>query len=770
MLGSFLCLFLLSAPDRAAAPDEWGYRPADGATVQVNPPALSWVHEADAARYEVQWSREEGFKSAVTVKQLPWPVYTHHSPLPAGAWHWRYRIVGADQVASEWSRARKFVIPPKTATFPRPTIAQLKLRVPKEHPRLFVRAEDLPPLRTWIEGPGKAVWENFRARAEQLLRSGDPTPEPTVKASSSDPATNQFWWSNRVQTVRAAQEVEVLAFAWLLTGDKRFGDAARRFLMRLAAWDPDGPTNFKINCEAAKPLVHRLARGYDWAFDLLTESERKQVRAVLRRRGLDAWHSGEVREGAGHLARPYGSHANRTWHKLAENAVATLGETAEADQWLDYASAKFFAAYPVWSDDDGGWHEGLSYLAGYMSKAAWWAELARTPLGINAFRKPFFAHLADYALYSAPPGSPDLGLGDLAFRAPSQGWSFLHYYARRTRNPHWTWWLNQWNVREEFDEPVLGLLWTAVPPVRPKPPSNLPASKVFRGTGVAVLNTNLLDSADNVQVRFKSSPMARWSHGHEPQNSFTLNAYGVPLLVNNVYRDLYGSPFHRGWVWSTRAQNAVLVNGEGQKPHSADLGGRIVKWQIESGLDYVVGDATPAYEGRLTRALRHVLFVKPANLIVLIDDVAAPQPTVFQWMLHGQAEFTVDEPRQRLLLDRTAAGVVVDYVTASPLKLRQWTGYDPEPDHRYLTSIKSPGIPAQWHVEAASVEPSAEMLTVTVLRPYRAGSAPEAPVSMERSDTQAALRVGDVEIRFPKQGSDFALVQAGGRSWRVARP
>ena len=32
---------------------------------------------------------------------------------------------------------------------------------------------------------------------------------------------------------------------------------------------------------------------------------------------------------------------------------------------------KFYAAYPVWSDDDGGWHEGVSYWAGYMSKAVW---------------------------------------------------------------------------------------------------------------------------------------------------------------------------------------------------------------------------------------------------------------------------------------------------------------------------------------------------------------------------------------------------------------
>jgi hypothetical protein len=307
-----------------------------------------------------------------------------------------------------------------------------------------------------------------------------------------------------------------------------------------------------------------------------------------------------------------------------------------------------------------------------------------------------------------------------------------------------------------------------MPKVAPKPPATLPPSKVFRGTGVAVLNSSLLDSAENVQVRFKSSPMARWSHGHDPQNSFTLNAYGTALLVNNVYRDLYGSPFHKGWVWSTRAQNAVLVNGEGQKAHSTDLGGRLVRWQMENDFDYVLGDATPAYEGRLTRALRHVIFVKP-RLVVLVDEVAAPQPATFQWMLHGQSEFTLDESRQSLRLDREAAGVQVEYAAAHPLKLRQWTGYDPQPDHRYLSSAGRPPIPEQWHVEAASTVPASEAITLTVVRPYRKGEAPSDPIRVEREEDALVLRAGDITVRFPKAGSDFALVRSGSRSWKVPR-
>ena len=216
----------------------------------------------------------------------------------------------------------------------------------------------------------------------------------------------------------------------------------------------------------------------------------------------------------------------------------------------------------------------------------------------------------------------------------------MQYYVRRTKNPYWAWWAEQWKIPSSTEDVVWDFLCGAAPAVTGKAPDRLPPSKVFRGTGVAILNTDLTSASANVQVRFKASPMGRWSHGHDPHNSFTLNAYGEALLVNNVYRDLYGSPFHRDWVWSTRAQNAVLVNGAGQKAHSADLGGRIVHAELADGLDYVVGDATASYEGKLTAARRHVIFLKP-DVVVLADELAAPRPSTYQWMLHAQKPFEV---------------------------------------------------------------------------------------------------------------------------------
>ncbi len=765
-----LCLsILLAVPapavDRQPGPDQWGYRPADGSTVAVNPPPLTWVHEPKALRYEVQWSFREDFSGAATA-ETRWCVYTHNEPFKPGGYYWRYREI-MKEGPSDWSRSRRFTVPPGAIAFPKPSIEEIRRRVPKDHPRLFMRPEDLPKLREWIKGEGRAAFERLRRAADALAGSA-PTPEPAVRASARDPKTRSRWWSNREQTQKACQEAETVALAFLLTGERRYAEAARRYVMHLASWDPDGPTNFALNCEAAKPMIYRLPRAYDWGYEALTGEEREKVRAVMRRRAADAWKSGEAREGNGHLDRPYNSHGNRIWHKLAECALAALGEIPEAETWLDYAVNKFFAAYPVWSDDDGGWHEGLSYWGGYMSKVICWTDAAEKALGIQSFTKPFFSHAGDYALYTAPPGSPDMGFGDLSYRPPSRSWSFIREFARRAGNGYWAWWADRWGIKEETGEPALRVLWGVRPRLDAKEPSDLPPSKVFRGTGVAVLNSTLLDSAENVQVRFKSSPFGRQSHGHDPHNSFTLNAYGEILLTNCVYRDLHGSPFHTRWCWSTKAQNALLVDGKGQKTHTAEPLGAIEAWDFQEGADYVRGEAARAYQGKLKRFARHVVHVKP-DLVVIADEVEAAAPATFQWMLHGLGEFRVDEAAQELELERPKAGVLVRYAAPEPLRFRQWTGFEPPPDKEYLDSIKRAGFPPQYHVEASTAAPREAIFTAAVVRPYRKGQRPGDRVEVSHKGSSLVVRSGGAEVALHKGGVPFAVVRKGGRQWRLGR-
>jgi hypothetical protein len=764
LLGALAALLSLTATaalpldQRPARPDEWGYRPADGATVPLNPPTFTWVAPAPEGTYGVQWSSDRSFPAArtTTVDTVLWPTYTHHEPLAPGTYFWRYRYANKDGATTEWSTARRVVVPATATEFPMPTLAQQRARVPQQHPRLFLRPEDLPRLRELARGREAQAFAALKKSADAIITAG-PTPEPEHKGSARDKNNAElvkYWWPNRQQAEKACEEAEMIAFVYLITGDKAYGEAARRWVLHLASWDPKGNTNFALNCEAGKPMLFRPARAYDWAWDMFTADDRATIQAAMRERILDAWNSGEVARGVGHLQRPYGSHANRTWHKIAEAAIAFLDEIPEAPQWLDYAVNKFYSCYPVWSDDDGGWHEGVSYWSGYQSKAVWWLQVAQSALGIDGLKKPFFAQVGDYPLYISPPHSPTSGFADLAFR-PLSAPSFMEYHLRARSASgtggnagYWRWWTQQKEMRETGG--ILGFLYRANLPPLPaaKPPADLPQSKIFHGIGVASLHTTLLDSRDDVHFTFKASPFGSQSHGHNPQNSFQLNAYGEPLLVANGYRDLHGSQFHYKYVHATHAHNAVLVNRAGQLPHSVRSTGKIVHQDLRRDYDYIAGDATVAYEGRLEKAWRHVVFVKQGHpYIVLYDELVAPQPATFQFMLHALKEFSVDPKAARLRVVQPKAGLDVGYLSPVPLAFEQTDGFNPPPSREF---------PNIWHVEAGTTQPRREMGMITVLVPYRSGQAPDwaARRTDDANGTAVEITIGGRRhsLQFPAPG------------------
>ena len=754
----------LAVDNRPAYADEWGYRPADGSTAVMNPPSFTWIHDKRAEHYQIEWSRTRDFAAPGTAKKVPWCVYTHHEPLEPGVWFWRYRFTTPKQEVSTWSAVRSVTIPDNAILFPMPTRAQQRERLPEKHPRLFMRPEDLPRMRAAAQdGPAAARFAALRKAADDLIKKG-PTPEPAHRGSArnkDDDEAVKHWWPNRLIGDRASNEVELLAFVWLMTQDARYGEAARSFLMALAAWDPDGPSNFALNCEAGKAVLYRPARAYDWIYDILTEAERARFRAVWSRRVADAWKSGEVGHGNGHLTRPLNSHGNRIWHKIAEVAIAFYGEVPEAETWLDYAVNKFYAAYPVWADDDGGWHEGVHYLTGYMNKVTPWMQIAHSALGIDGLKKPFFNQIGNLPLYVMPPHSPNAGFGDLSYRPLSC--AYLHYFARmKGADPagaaaaaNWSWWLQQ--TRAGTPGGVEGFLYAVNLPPLPAPvaPANRPQSMVFRGTGIVSLHATLLDSRDDVHLLFKAAPFGTSSHGHNAQLGIQLNAFGDCLLPACTYRDLHGSAFHYKWAHAARSQNTVLVNGGNPRMHSAAATGSILDARFSPEWDYVRGEATATYTGAVTRAERAVLFVKP-DIVVLYDDFAAPAPATFQFMSHGLSAFTLDEAAQTLRLSQQNASLEVRYFAPQPLVFTQTDGFDPPPKMR---NGRSP-FPNHWHVEAATRKPATASDTLTLLLPARVGK--EVPCQAERIDspTASGLRITrggkTLRIAFRKHGVSAA--------------
>jgi len=747
--------------DRPGGPGEWGFRPAEGAASPTNPPAFVWRPQKSAVAYDLEVARDPAFTDVVYRASVK--TYNCHCPprtFEAGAYHWRFRFTDQAGRTSAWSRPRAFRIEADAVAFPMPTRQDLLARIPRAHPRLFVRPEQMAEMKRLARGDLKGVYADLLQECDGLLKHPPPTEEPPtypkdVKRKSEE--WRKIWWGNREYTIRALGSAANLGFAWNLSGNRAYGALGKRILLACARWDPKGATGYRYNDEAGMPYAYYFARAYTFLNNLLSDAERKTCRNVMAVRGKEMYDHLAPR----HIWRPYSSHSNRAWHFLGEVGIAFVGEIPEAEEWVWFAMNVFYNVYPVWSDADGGWHEGASYWAGYINRFTWWADAMRVAMDINAYRKPYFSQAGYYPMYLQPPGTHGGGFGDLcAHRRSSNNQRLMTILAAQAGNPYWQWYVEAIGgpatARVAASEGAyIAFARGTLPHIDARTPDDLPTSRCFRGTGQAMLNTNLKDARDNVEIIFKSSPFGTQSHGYESNNSFLLYAFGERLLIRTGRRDIYGSAHHTQWMWHTKSTNCITVAGEGQKKHSAAARGEILGFHTSDAFDYVAGEAGGAYEGRLDRFTRHILFVKP-GLVVLFDRVVAPEAKPLEWRLHAPTKMDVHgQDDIRVTSGKAACRVVM--LAPEGLKISQTDKFDPPPRPRIKLT--------EYHL-TAETKPMREAAFVTLLRPHRAGETPTTGAKLQALTGEFILDadLADGRVRVHLRTSNAALADARGKA------
>jgi hypothetical protein len=758
------CAVVVSAEkldERLAADDEWGYRPAAGAVSAVNPPSFSWRPQRDVDSWEVECGRGDGFTS-IEYRADSVAMNVHCPPriFPPGKFTWRYRGVTKTGAKTDWSRSRTFTIRENAVEMPLPPREEILARIPKSHPRLFVRPEDLPRLRSLAENSMRSQFDQLAARCDSLLANPPPTDEPPKYGPQevrNSEAWREIWWGNRTHTIKALDSAATLAFTRLLGGKEEYGQLAKQILMDCAKWDPLGATGYRYNDEAGMPYAYYFARTYTFVYDLLSEEERAVCRRVMKIRGDEMYQHLYPR----HLWQPYSSHSNRAWHFLGEVGIAMLDEVEGADDWVWFAMNVFHNVYPVWSDDDGGWHEGFLYWNSYVGRFTWWADVMRSAIKVNAYDKPYFSQIGYYPMYLLPPGKVGAGFGDLnAPRKAADAVPLVSQLATQAANGHWQWYVEQMGGPRPVPG-YIGFVRGALPRATSKAPDDLPTSRVFQGIGQAVLNTTLDDATNGVQVVFKSSPFGTQSHGYEANNSFLLWAYGQRLLIRSGYRDSYGTEHHKRWMWSTRSVNNIIVDGQGQLAHSASSQGRITAFKTSPSIDIVAGEAGNAYRSSsgdplLDRFTRTILFIKP-ELVIIFDHLVACQDSTFEYWMHATQKFEVTNQHD-INLKIKDVGCAVSLLAPKGLTFSQTDQYDPNPRSRIELR--------EWHLTATTPSKAKAVEFVALYRPYRDGNEPPREETLKRIDggyvLTAELSDGQVVALLPTDNS--ASLSANGLS------
>lgn len=690
---------LKRALDRAATVDEKPCAPADGAVLSVNPPAFVWMPVAKKpSPYLLAISQNADFSAATETIEVPISIYVPKQTMTPGAWHWRVGL-RLPQGAMVWSRSRAFRIDANAKAWPLPDVEKLVAQVPQQHPRLFFSGERLEQARRQTKADMAREFADLCRQANKAV--GQPLIAEPPRLPEKQPDRGREYARVIRETRPPMDQMEACALAYLLGGDRRFGEEAKRRLLHFFAWDPDGTTSLFYNDEPAMWVMQRGSRAYDWTYDLFTPAERAKIEPVMQARYRQFL---KRLTGMPFESRPYSSHPARDLGFLGEGAILFLHEWPESKQWLHYILSIYWSVYPAWAKDDGGWQEGPSYWGAYMSFAMHFAAALKLTSGADLMQKPFFRNTPYYKLYTNPPYAQHSPYGD-GQSNPAGATDLMDHFGVLLDDAHIRWYAAA--RRAGPGNGVLGFALSDITP-RPQPPVDLPQARAFPGAGLVAMHADLADPRRNAYLVLRSSPFGSVSHGHADQNAFAIEAFGEALAIASGHYPWYGSPHHDQWTRQTKAVNSVTIDGVGQKSRSYDAHGSIERFVTGEAFDYALADATPAYAGALTKFHRHVLHVRP-GIFVVIDELAAPKPGTFQWWLHSMDQMQIDAERNEVHIRRRDAHLSATFLTPAKLDFQQTGKFDPPPERE---------APDQWRLTASTKTKAAAEQFFVVLAPY----------------------------------------------------
>ncbi len=167
-------------------------------------------------------------------------------------------------------------------------------------------------------------------------------------------------------------------------------------------------------------------------------------------------------------------------------------------------------------------------------------------------------------------------------------------------------------------------------------PSRAPAagSRYFPDKGSVVLRSG------DTMLLYRAGP--NFNHNHADQGSFLLRAGGEDLVTEAGYSDYYKDPYYDSYFKQAIGHNTVLVDGDPESQEVADnttlraleQRPRITDVLLSPAVDALTSELDAVYRGRLRRFERRVLLIKPEDVILIYDDLAAQAPARFDWLLH----------------------------------------------------------------------------------------------------------------------------------------
>ncbi|MBD3291994.1 MAG: hypothetical protein GF393_03660 [Armatimonadia bacterium] len=608
------------------------------------------------------------------------------------------------------------------------------------HPRLLpeAAAEDF---QAWVAGDEQGVYGTSRAelfagiveRADGYLQEtemtfGDtPIPWPPAEIPEGEGGTR---WNP--MTGGITSRLLELAVAYQGTGDERYGRRAVELLLAISNWPVwYDPVNDRPSLDVGR-MSQGAAWAYDLCYDLMTDEERAKAAQALRRNTLIPLYEALSR-GMGNL------NSSALWMiGLGSAAVATLGEVEGAALCTraveDFALAQLdrrATSHPI---------EGMGYDSwSYGNILVVLGALERN-FGVDHFDHPFFDVLPHFAVaFLGNDRKQHAWLEDAGGSVAYVHWHYpLTILGAVTEDPMAGWYLAETGTVGLPRQDAFKLLYFD-PRMPVSGPDDDAPGAVFPKAGWASLRSGW--ERGGTFIAFVCSDSGT-GHAQRHQNTFLVYRDSTLMTTDPGYASGTSGAV-REYTRGTVGHNSVLVDGTDQMYKL----GRMPHFASNRAVDYAMGDATAAYSASLlTRFHRHLVYVKP-DLLFVIDDLRAPQPRTYQWILHPNSRLHTVES---ITADGEALKVGGEAV-AGPVHVVK------EDKRMRVRSLAPEGLGFRYVVYPGAEEynpylqidhPAAESTVLVSLLEFGETTA---------EDATCEVANGSVAVDFSSGGADYAL-------------
>ena len=311
--------------------------PSLGEEPAFNSPSFEWPVNKKS-KFDVRLSSKKDFTANLIEKNnIPFAIFNPHQKLEQGIWYWQYRESG-----KKWNPIDSLKITSTTKEFVTPKLDKILRNLSGEHPRVFAEKSDLTDLRKRAK--------NYKETTAVLLEANNLLNEipPTEKSAlPTRKGKNEYENSMIAQSASRAigwtvlSTLNSLSQAYILTGDIKYFDAAKKWMVEVSDWDPKGITHLSNFGDSG--IMTGLALAIDTFWDLLSAPERDKMiqQSVTRANNFYKLWIGKVE------SRSSSMHVwQHILHQMFQTSMALAGETPEADKWMAYIYEIWISQFP----------------------------------------------------------------------------------------------------------------------------------------------------------------------------------------------------------------------------------------------------------------------------------------------------------------------------------------------------------------------------------------------------------------------------------------